>query len=135
VKTLEQRYMRAQLRRTGTPGPRLLGLDGVSIKKGQTHCIIVSDLVRHRPIWFAGIDRSEASLDQFYAWLGPRNTARIRLVVMGMWKPFRLATTRHAPQASVLFDKFHVLSHLGDALDQVRKSEYASLRAPRSSFR
>src|SRR6266576_890096 len=33
----------------------------------------------------------------------------------------------HAPQASILFDKFHVLRHLGDALDQVRKSEYARL--------
>src|SRR6266576_2494737 len=31
----------------------------------------------------------------------------------------------HAPQASILFDKFHVLRHLGDALDQIRKSEYA----------
>jgi len=48
-----------------------------------------------------------------------------RIVVMDMWKPFRLATARHAPQASILFDKFHVLCRLGDALDQVRKSEYA----------
>ena len=134
VKTLEQQYMREQLRRAGTPGPRVLGLDEVSIKKGQTYRIIVSDLVRHRPVWFGGTDRSEASLDQFYAWLGPRKTARIRLVVMDMWKPFRLATTRHAPQASILFDKFHVLRHLGDALDQVRKSEYARLSGRRRRF-
>jgi hypothetical protein len=44
---------------------------------------------------------------------------------MDMWKPFRQATAHHAPQARILFDKFHVLRHLGDALDQVRKSEYA----------
>jgi transposase len=37
------------------------------------------------------------------------------------------STTTHAPQASILFDKFHVLRHLGDALDTVRKSEYARL--------
>jgi Transposase/Helix-turn-helix domain of transposase family ISL3 len=125
VKALEQQYMREQLRRAGTPGPRVIGLDEVSIKKGHTYRIVVSDLVRHRPIWFGGQDRSEASLDEFYAWLGARKTARIRLVVMDMWKPFRLATTRHAPQASILFDKFHVLRHLGDALDQIRKHEYA----------
>jgi Transposase len=41
-----------------------------------------------------------------------------------MWKPFRLATAAHAPQAAILFDKFHVMRHLGEALDQVRKSEY-----------
>ena len=58
---------------------------------------------------------------------GARKSARIRLAVMDMWKPFRVSTTRHAPQASILFDKFHVLRHLGEALDQVRKSEYARL--------
>ena len=116
VKALEQQYMREQLRRVGTPGPQVIGLDEVSIKKGHTYRIVVSALIRRRPIWFGGTDRSEASLDQFYTWLGPCKTARIRLVVMDMWKPFRLAT-RHAPQASILFDKFHVLRHLGDALD------------------
>ena len=95
---------------------------------------MVSDLLRHRPIWFGGTDRSEASLDQFYAWLGPRKAARIRLVVMDMWKPFRLSTAQHAPQARILFDKFHVLRHLGDALDQVRKSEYARLSGRQRRF-
>src|SRR5260370_35861676 len=46
---------------------------------------------------------------------------------MDMWKPSRASTRRQAPQASILFDKFHVLRHLGDALDMVRKSEYARL--------
>jgi transposase len=127
VKALEQQYMGEQLRRAGTPGPTVLGLDEVSIKKGHTYRIVVSDLVRQRPIWFGGKDRSEASLDEFFAWLGPRNSARIRLAVMDMWKPFRTSTARHAPQASILFDKFHVLRHLGEALDQIRKSEYARL--------
>ena len=46
---------------------------------------------------------------------------------MDMWKPFRTVTNERAPQAAILFDKFHVLRHLGEALDQVRKSEYARL--------
>ena len=44
-----------------------------------------------------------------------------------MWKPFRNATEASAPQAAVLYDKFHVMRHLGEALDQVRKSEYGRL--------
>lgn len=44
-----------------------------------------------------------------------------------MWKPFRNATHEKAPQAAILFDKFHVMRHLGEALDKVRKSEYARL--------
>jgi transposase len=89
---------------------------------------VVSDLGRHRPIWFGGRDRSEASMDLFYRWLGAAKYKRVRLAVMDMWKPFRNSTRRHAAQANVPFDKFHVMRHLGEALDQVRKSEYARLR-------
>lgn len=127
IKALEMQYMREQLRRAGTPGPRVIGLDEVSIRKGHTYRIIVSDLVRRRPIWFGGTDRSEASLDEFFAWLGPRKSARIQLAVMDMWRAFRKSTTKNAPAARILFDKFHVLRHLSDALDKVRKSEYKRL--------
>jgi transposase len=127
VKALEMQYMREQLRRAGTPAPKVIGIDEVSIRKGHTYRIVVSDLGRHRPIWFGGVDRSEASLAAFYAWLGAPKSHGIRLAVMDMWKAFRTATTRAAPQASILFDKFHVLRHLGEALDKVRKSEYARL--------
>ena len=67
-------------------------------------------------------------MSQFYAWLGERKSSRLRLAVMDMWKPFRLATNLAAPQAAILFDKFHVMRHLGEALDQVRKSEYARVQ-------
>src|SRR3990167_7229705 len=66
-------------------------------------------------------------MQQFYEWLGPKKSKRIRLAVMDMWKPFRTVTEAQAPQSAILFDKFHVMRHLGDALDQVRKSEYARL--------
>jgi transposase len=127
VKELEMQYMREQLRRAGTPGPKVISIDEVSIRKRHTYRIVVIDLIRRRPIWFGGMDRSEASLDEFFMWLGARKMAEIRLVVMDMWKAFRNSATHHAPQASILFDKFHVLRHLGDALDAVRKSEYARL--------
>ena len=127
VKTLDMQYMRAQLARAGTPGPKAIGIDEISIRKGHTYRIVVSDLIRRRPIWFGGVDRSEASMQTFYDWLGPKKSAGIRLAVMDMWKPFRKATNARAPQAAILFDKFHIMRHLGDALDQVRKSEYARL--------
>ena len=40
MKALEQQYMREQLRRAGTPGPRALGIDEVSIRKGHTYRIV-----------------------------------------------------------------------------------------------
>jgi transposase len=134
VKELEKQYMREQLRRVGTPGPKVIGIDEVSIRKGHDYRIVVSDLVRRRPIWFGGKDRSESSLDLFFAWLGPKKSKRIRLAVMDMWKPFRNSTRRNAPQAAILFDKFHIMRHLGEALDAVRKREYARLSGKKREF-
>jgi transposase len=127
VKTLEKQYMRAQLAKAGTPGPKVIGIDEISIRKGHTYRIVVSDLLRARPIWFGGADRSEASMALFYDGLGEKKSRGIRLAVMDMWKPFRNTTLARAPQAAILFDKFHIMRHLGEALDQVRKAEYARL--------
>jgi len=134
VKELEKQYMREQLRRVGTPGPKVIGIDEVSIRRGHDYRIVVSDLVRGRPIWFGGQDRSEESLDLFFAWLGPKKGKGIRLAVMDMWKAFYNSSRRNAPQAAILFDKFHIMRHLGEALDQVRKKEYARLSGKKREF-
>ena len=106
----------------------------ISIRKGHTYRIVVSDLERRRAIWFGGKDRSEESMDEFFAFLGDGRTKRVRLAVMDMWKPFRNSTNKRAPQAAILFDKFHILRHLGEALDKVRKQEYAKLDGQKRKF-
>ncbi len=128
VKELDKQYMAAQLARAGTRAPKAIGIDEISIRKGHAYRIVVSDLIRGRPIWFGGEDRSEARMQQFYDWLGEKKARGIRLAVMDMWKPFRNATQERAPQAAILFDKFHVMRHLNDALDKVRKTKYARLQ-------
>ena len=134
VKALEKQYMTEQLRRTGVPGPRVIGIDEVSIRKGHTYRIVVSDLVRRRPIWFGGVDRSCESMDMFYQWLGSKKSAKIELGVMDMWKAFEKSMRKNAPEAAILYDKFHVIRHLGKALDTVRKEEYRRLAGKDRSF-
>jgi transposase len=129
VKGLDKQYMREQLRRAGNPAPRVIGIDEIALGKGHAYRIVVSDLERGRAIWCGGQDRAAESLDEFFAWLGPKKCGTIRLAVMDMWKPFRSATLKqgNAPRAAILYDKFHVLGHLSEALDKVRKQEYARL--------
>ena len=134
VKGLEKRYMEEQIRRTGVPSPKAIGIDEISLRKGHTYRIVVSDLLRRRPIWFGGQDRSEESLNSFYEWLGPKKREGIRLAVMDMWKAFEKSTRENAPQAAILYDKFHVIRHLGEALDKVRKMEYARLSGKDRSY-
>lgn len=126
VRRMEVAYMEDLLAKH-PPAKRLraIGMDEVSIKKGHSYAITVADLDRQRPIWMSeSPGRKEEDLDKFFVELGPKRAARIKLAVMDMWKAFRTSTTRHAPNARIVFDKFHILKHLSDALDQVRRNEY-----------
>jgi transposase len=127
VKTLEKQYMQEQLKRAAKPRPKVIGIDEVSIRKGHTYRIVVSDLEKFKPIWFGGSDRSEESMDKFYNWLGSNKTKHIRLAVMDMWKAFEKSALKNIPQAAILYDKFHIIRHLGKAIDKVRKEEYFRL--------
>lgn len=127
IKSLEKQYMQEQLRLAPEISPSVIGVDEIAIRKGHKYRIIISNLERGIPIWFGGKDRSEKSMDQFFNEIGPEKCKKIRLVVMDMWKAFEKSTKKNVPQAAILYDKFHILKHLGDALDTVRKKEYFRL--------
>jgi transposase len=134
VKDLDKLYMAKQVALAGPPRPRVIGVDEIAIRKGHNYRVVVSDLDRSRPIWVGGQGRTEADLDGFFATLGARKTARIELAAMDMWKPFRNSLKKNAPQARVVFDKFHIMRHLADALDEVRRSEYRRLAGKDRAF-
>jgi len=134
VKALDKEYMQEQLRRNPVAAPRAIGIDEISLRKGHIYRIVVSDLERGKPIWYGGEDRSEESMDMFYELLGPKKTKKIQLAVMDMWKAFEKSTKKNAPGAAILYDKFHVIRHLGDALDKVRKMEYSRLSGKDRSY-
>ena len=113
---------------------RAIGIDEVSVKRGHSYRIVVADLDRQRPIWMGDDGRSEADLDRFFQELGPERSKNISLAVMDMWRPFRNSTMRHAPAAQIVFDKFHVLRHLSDALDQIRRQEYKRVNEKERTF-
>jgi len=46
AKTLEMQYMKARIARAGTPAPRAIGINEISVRRGHTYRIVVSDLVR-----------------------------------------------------------------------------------------
>jgi transposase len=134
VKALEMEYMEEKLRRAGKKCPHVIGIDEISVKKGHNYRIVISDLEQRRPIWFGGTDRSEGSLNMFYNLFKPRQLKGIRLVVMDMWKPFEKSTMLNVPNTAILYDKFHVIRHLNDALDEIRRKEYHRVSGNEKKF-
>ena len=115
--------MQKQVELAGMPAPRAIGIDEISIRKGHNYRVIVSDLDRGRPIWVGGEGRKEADIDLFFQALGENKSARIELAAMDMWKPFRNSVMNNAPQARIIYDKFHIMRHLSKALDEVRRRD------------
>jgi hypothetical protein len=72
VKELDEQYMREQLRRAARSAPRVGGVDKIAVGTWHSYRIVVSDSERGRSIWFGCKDRSDASPDEFFTWLGPK---------------------------------------------------------------
>ncbi|OGP23553.1 MAG: hypothetical protein A2X93_09295 [Deltaproteobacteria bacterium GWC2_56_8] len=135
VRRIEKNYMRNLLaKHPPSKDLRAIGIDEVSIRKGHTYAIVVADLDQGRPIWMGGEGRKEEDMDLFFKEIGPDTSKGIQLAVMDMWKAFRKSTHNHAPNAQIVFDKFHVLRHLSDALDKVRRSEYKRVNEKERRF-
>ena len=70
----------------------------------------------------------------FFDAMGAERCKTIDLAVMDMWKPFRKVTLKNAPHVRIVYDKFHIMKHLADALDQVRRSEYKRVNEKERRF-
>ncbi|MFH1618330.1 MAG: ISL3 family transposase, partial [bacterium] len=125
TRRIEMAYMR-RLEAANPPAGtlRAIGIDEISIHKGQSYAVVVADMDQQRPIWLGGPGRGEEEIKPFFKAMGPERCTSIKLAVMDMWKPFRKATRECVPAVEIVYDKFHVLRHLADALDEVRRQEY-----------
>jgi transposase len=75
--------------------------------------------------------RQQSSLDGFWGTLSESRKARIAAVAMDMWDPYVDSVREHLAEAEkkIVFDKFHMAKHWGEAVDQVRRQEQEVLRA------
>jgi transposase len=76
-------------------------------------------------------DRGRAALDGFWTCLSADQLACVEAVAMDMWEPYIQSTREHLPGADekIVFDKFHVAQHLGNAVDLVRRQEHRARMA------
>lgn len=105
---------------------RRVGVDETSFARRHEYVTVVTDVERGKVVHVAD-DRGKESLASFFASLSPGQRAAIELVVMDMWEPFIRTTQEHVPDADIVFDKFHVAQHLGQAVDKVRRQEHREL--------
>ena len=119
---------RGMARRQAEPIPRI-GIDETAFQKRHQYVSVVTDLLRARVLYVAD-DRKRTSLDRFWQELTPEQLASIEAVALDMWEPFIGSIREYLPGADrkMVFDKFHLAQHAGQAVDQVRREENRQLR-------
>jgi transposase len=115
------------LRNRKRPPVHVIGIDEVSRRKGQVYLTVVYDLERRVLLW-VGEDRTEEGVKKFFTEeMGRRRCSTLPVVCMDMWATYVNLVREHAPQAQILFDRFHIVKHLQEAVDEVRRSEMRRL--------
>lgn len=124
---MQRAVKRGLARRAAEPLPHL-GVDEKSFKKGHKYATIVNDLDHSRVLYVAR-DREQTSLDGFWSTLTPEQLKSIDGIAIDMWDAFENSIRAHVPNAAekIVYDKFHIVKHLGEGVDKVRRQEHKQL--------
>jgi transposase len=123
VRAIDLRYLERWDRARKKPVPKQIGVDEVYLGKTQKFITVVSNLETGEPLWF-GADRKQETLDQFFRELSPLKRSRIQAACVDMWEPFTKSILSWVPDCRIVYDKFHVMQHANQAVDEVRRAEF-----------
>lgn len=111
-------------------GLTAVGVDEIMAWRGHKYLTLVYQVDEHRRrLLWVGIDRKAKTLLGFFRWLGKERTARLKFVCSDMWKPYLRVIAKKAGAAIHVLDRFHIVSHLNKAVDEVRRKEASVHRA------
>jgi transposase len=110
-----------------------IGIDEIHWAKGKgadRFLTVIYQIDRHcRRLLWVGPRRTQATLRQGLAALGPSVLGGLRFVASDMWKPYLTVIAAQVGHALHVLDRFHITMHLNQAVDQVRRGERTRLGA------
>jgi len=113
-------------------GVESIGVDEIHWGQSQganRFLTVIYQIDRHcRRLLWVGPKRTQATLRRGLAALGPEVVGGVRFVCTDMWRPYLNVIAAKVSQALHVLDRFHITSHLNQAVDQVRRAESTRLR-------
>ena len=103
-----------------------VGIDEKNFRKGHDFVTVMSDLDCGRVIDVAETNETKA-IDSLWQAMSKTQRDGVVAVSMDMWEAFINSTRNNVKQADIVHDKFHIVSDLSDAVNDVRKKEHTML--------
>ena len=112
----------------GTEMPGQMGIDEKAIAKGHRYMTLVCDL-EEATVEYIGEGRKEESLSAYFDAFPKENREKVEAISLDMWPAYINACHEKVPGADdkMVFDRFHIMRHVVDAVDKVRKREHKAL--------
>lgn len=123
VKDIHKKYLKSRYSRPDIRNVRRIGIDEFATNKGHVYKTIVVDLDTGRII-HVGEGKGKAALEEFWKRVR-RNKAKIEIVTSDLSAAFIASVMENAPDAVHVYDKFHVVKLVNEAVDTVRRYVYA----------
>jgi len=127
---LMERAVARGLSRRAHPAPRRMGIDEKAITKGHHYVTMVTDL-EHGHVVEVSEGRTMASLTQCLGRFSIEDLAKVEAIATDMYEPYLQVLRFWVDDADdkIVFDRFHIVRHLNNAVDLVRRKENRALRA------
>lgn len=122
VGRIAARVVEEKLDRSKLKDLQFIGVDEISYGRPQKFLTVVVDHIAGRIVW-AGEGKSAETLAGFFALLDPETRAGIEIVTKDMAESFDKAVRENVPNAEIVYDFWHVVRLLSDAIDEVRRAE------------
>ena len=122
AKRIDKKKLQERFKNLDNINPTRIGVDEIAHEKGHKYLTIVRD-IDAGVIW-VGEKRKKETLDKFFAELGKEKSSKIIVAVIDMWDPF-IKSIKENTNAEIVFDKFHISKKINEAVDNIRKREFA----------
>lgn len=105
-----------------------MGVDEKSLGKGHNYLTLVYDL-EAATVEHIEDDRRKESLDGYFSLLPSQQRAKIEAIATDIWHPYLASIREHVPESEekLVFDRYHLMTHMVKAVDAVRKQEHREL--------
>ena len=129
VGSILQRVVRRRAPTDVLDGVTHIGVDELSYRKHHKYVTIVVNHTTGHVIW-AREGKSAETLTAFFEALGAARCAQLQAVSIDMSPAYIKAVQAMAPNATLVFDRFHVQRLVHDALDELRRSQVRAVADP-----
>lgn len=119
VRDIDKDWLGRQFAKPRLRDLKLIAIDEISILKGHTYLTIVMDL-KTGAIVFVGRGKGGNALKPFWKRLGG-SKAKVRAVAVDMSSAYYAAVQKHLPQATLVFDRFHIVKLMNEKLTKLRR--------------